>query len=378
MILPRAISTHIKDKLTSTKKGIILYGARQVGKTTLVQQIITELKLKTLYINADQGRFLDILSSRDLSKIVSLTTGYELLFIDEAQRIADIGVNLKIILDNLPIKVIVTGSSSLDLASRISEPLTGRVWTYRLYPVSFFELQNTYNTAELDAQIENRLIYGSYPEIFSYPSGAERIEYLQNLTNSYLYKDLLDFGGFKNSSKIRDLLKLLAFQVGSQVSLSELGKKLEMGKDTVNRYIDFLEKSFVLFRLKGLSRNLRKEVSKMDKIYFYDVGVRNTLIDNHKALRDRNDVGQLWENFLVVERIKLLAYTKHFASIYFWRTHTGAELDYVEESGGKISGYEFKFSLDSVRAPKSWLETYQNGSFLSINRQNYLNFILKP
>ncbi len=378
MILPRTLSAIIKEKLTSSNKGILLYGARQVGKTTLVQQIIGELQLKTLTINADQSRFLDILSSRDLSKIKSLVAGYDLLFLDEAQRIPDIGINLKIILDNLsPLKVIVTGSSSLDLASKISEPLTGRVWTYRLYPLSFFELRHVYNEAELDVQCEDRLIYGSYPEIFSYVSSTARREYLQNLTDSYLYKDLLDFGGLKNSSKIRDLLKLLAFQVGSQVSLSELGNALEMGKDTVGRYIDFLEKSFVLFRLKGLSRNLRKEVSKMDKIYFYDVGVRNTLIDNHKPIRDRNDAGQLWENFLIVERIKVLAYTQHSAAMYFWRTYTGAELDYVEESGGRLSGYEFKFSSSRLRPPISWTGSYKNASFSPISRQNYLDFILK-
>lgn len=379
MILPRTLSASIKEKLTSSNKGILLYGARQVGKTTLVQQIIGELQLKTLTINADQSRFLDILSSRDLTKIKSLVSGYELLFLDEAQRIPDIGINLKIILDNLsPLKIIVTGSSSLDLASKVSEPLTGRVWTYRLYPLSFFELRNVYNEAELDVQCEDRLIYGSYPEIFSYVSSTNRREYLQNLTDSYLYKDLLDFGGLKNSSKIRDLLKLLAFQVGSQVSLSELGNALEMGKDTVGRYIDFLEKSFVLFRLKGLSRNLRKEVSKMDKIYFYDVGVRNTLIDNHKPIRDRNDAGQLWENFLMVERIKVLAYTQHSAAMYFWRTYTGAELDYVEESEGMLSGYEFKFSSGRARPPISWSGSYKNASFSPISRQNYLDFILKP
>lgn len=378
MILPRALSPIIKNKLISSHKGVIIYGARQVGKTTLVNQILQELKLKTLRINADQSRFLDIFSSRDLAKIQGLIEGYEVLFIDEAQRIPDIGINLKIILDNLPfLKVIVTGSSSLDLAGKVSEPLTGRAWTYKLYPMSFFELRKIHNQAELNTQLEERLIFGSYPEIFSYKGESVRREYLQNLSDTYLYKDLLEMGGLKNSVKIRDLLKLLAFQIGSQVSLSEVGNSLDLSKETIARYLDFLEKSFVIFRLKGLNRNLRKEVSKMDKIYFYDLGVRNVLIDNLKPLKDRNDAGQLWENFLINERLKVLSYTQNYASIYFWRTYTGAELDYAEEREGKLKGFEFKFGNKKVRPPASWFSTYQNATFSLVNQENYLDFVLK-
>lgn len=379
MTIPRSLSSIIKKKLISSDKGVVLYGARQVGKTTLVESIISDLGLNTLVINADQSRFLDILSSRDLSKIRSLTEGYELLFIDEAQRIPGIGISLKIILDNLSgLKVIVTGSSSLDLAGKVSEPLTGRIWTYRLYPVSFLELRNLYNEAELDAQLEERLIFGSYPEVFSFKSEKDRKEYLQNLADAYLYKDLIELAGLKNSSKIRDMLKLLAFQVGSEVSLTEVGNSLDLSKDTVGKYIDYLEKSFVIFRLGGLSRNLRKEVTKMDKIYFYDLGVRNTLIDNQKPLKDRNDSGQLWENFLIAERMKILSYSQVYASVYFWRTYTGAELDYIEERDGKLSGFEFKYKAEKVRFPASFLANYPSSSCSLINRQNYLKFILKP
>lgn len=377
-MIARDLTSEIKQKLTSSNKGIVIYGARQVGKTTLSNDLIASTNLKTLTINGDQSTYLDILSSRDLAKIRSLIQGYEMVFVDEAQRIPEIGLALKIIIDNIPdIKVLVTGSSSLDIASKISEPLTGRVWTYHLYPISFLELSSTKNRAELNYGLEERLIYGSYPELFSLIGDVEKREYLQSLSDAYLCKDLLEFGDIKNSSKIRDLLKLLAFQVGSQVSLTELGNSLGMSKDTVSNYIDLLEKSYIIFRLKGLSRNLRKEVTKMDKVYFYDTGVRNILIDNLKPLKDRNDVGALWENFLLVERMKLLAYKQDYASTYFWRTYTGAELDYVEEKDGKLFGFEFKSGNKISRMPKSWKEVYNNSEYTCINRENYLDFVLR-
>ena len=377
MLISRALLPTVIEKFNFSNKGIVVYGARQVGKTTLMNEIIHRLNVKTLMINGDHSRYLDILSSRDLSKIKSLVEGYELLFVDEAQRIPEIGIALKIILDNIPyIRVLVTGSSSLDLVSKISEPLTGRVWSYRLYPISFLELLKSKNRMELDSTLEERLVYGSYPEIFSITGGKQKWEYLQNLNDGYLYKDLVEFGDIKNSGKIRDLLKLLAFQIGSQVSLTEIGNSLDMSKDTVARYIDLLEKSYIIFRLKGFSRNLRKEVTKMDKIYFYDLGVRNILIDNLKPLKDRADSGQLWENFLITERMKLLDYTKDYALINFWRTYTGAELDYVEEKDGKLTGYEFKFGNKVKKVPSGFLSTYPGSDFHCINRDNYLDFIL--
>ena len=377
MLLPRILTAIVTEKLRASPKGIILYGPRQAGKTTLVTDVIGRFGVKTLTVNGDQSKYVDILASRDAEKLKSLVSGFDLLFVDEAQRIPEIGINLKIILDTIPtVKVIATGSSSLDPASKISEPLTGRVWTYRLYPISMMELSRVYNPFELNTRLEERLVYGSYPEIFSHVGHTQKREYLQNLTDTYLYKDMLEFGGIRNSAKIRDLLKLVAFQVGSLVSISELGNALEMGKDTVNRYIDILEKSYVIFRLRGLSRNSRKEITKMGKIYFYDLGVRNILIDDVKPLKDRNDVGQLWENFLIVERMKRLAYTGGYASTYFWRTHTGAELDYVEETGGKLYGYEFKYGSKTTKTPASWLATYPDSSFASVNRDTYLPFVI--
>lgn len=377
MVLPRALTTIITEKLKTSPKGIILYGPRQAGKTTLITDVIGQLGVKALTVNGDQSKYIDVLSSRDGDKLKALVAGYNLLLVDEAQRIPEIGINLKIILDTIPgVKVIATGSSSLDLASKISEPLTGRVWTYRLYPISTLELSSVYNRFELNTRLEERLVYGSYPEIFSHIGDRQKREYLQNLIDAYLYKDLLELGGIRNSTKIRDLLKLIAFQVGSLVSISELGNALEMGKDTVNRYIDLLEKSFVIFRMSGLSRNLRKEITKMGKIYFYDLGVRNMLIDNLKPIKDRNDTGQLWENFLIVERMKRLAYTGGYASTYFWRTHTGAELDYVEETGGKLYGFEFKYGSKTAKSPSGWRTAYPDAAFTCINRDTFLPFVL--
>ena len=344
-------------------------------KTTLIKNIINELPYKTLAIDAEEEKFNDILSSKNLNKISELINGFELLFIDEAQKIKDIGTNLKLIIDHLNIKIIATGSSSFDLANTLSEPLTGRKWTYLLYPIAYLELNNLQTKFKLNDQLEQRLIWGSYPEIFNFNNYKDKKKYLTELSNNYLYKDILHIATIKNSDKIRRLLKLLAYQIGSTVSLNELGNNLDMDKKTVAKYIDLLEKSFVIFRLTGFSKNLRKEITKNDKIYFYDLGVRNILINNLNDLADRNDVGQLWENFLMVERKKRNEYFVDLPSGYFWRTYTGAEIDYIEETGGKLKGFEFKYKDKKIKAPKTWLETYKNSSFKTITPANYLEFI---
>lgn len=306
-----------------------------------------------------------------------LVEGYDLLFIDEAQRIPDVGLNLKILHDGLPdLKIVVTGSSSFELANRTKEPLTGRTWTYTLFPISTGELRQLYNPFELRQLLVQQLVFGSYPEVFGLPNQQEKIGYLNELSASYLYRDVLEMANIRYADKLRKLLQLLAFQVGSEVSLSELGNALQLSKDTVATYLDLLEKAFVIIRLSGFSRNLRKEVVKMDKIYFYDLGIRNALINNFNSLDLRDDVGALWENFLVIERLKRNAYTGHYANSYFWRTYTGAELDYVEEANGQLLGYEFKFKQTARRAPTTWLETYPEAVFASINMDNYLDFVL--
>lgn len=377
MIIPRAIQNSLTERLQQGKKIVILYGPRQVGKTTLAQSVIAGWPGKTLQVSADEPRYIDLLSSRDAAKLKSFISGYQLVVIDEAQRIPDIGINLKIIHDQFPeVRLLVTGSSSFELASQISEPLTGRTWTFTLYPIAFQELADIMNPFELDSQLPERLVYGSYPEIFSYPNLADREDYLYEIGHAYLYKDILELASIRNSSRIRDLLRLLAYQTGSLVSLSEIATSLGMGKDTVNSYIDLLEKSFVVFRLPGFSRNLRKEVTRNQKIFFYDLGIRNMVIDNFKPIEDRNDVGQLWENFLVAERMKRNAYSRFRAERYFWRTYTGAELDYIEEGESGLDGYEFKLSARSARPPSSWKDNYPNATWSLINRDNYLEFVL--
>jgi predicted AAA+ superfamily ATPase len=339
--------------------------------------VISDWPGRVLSISADEPRYIDVLSSRDSAKLRSLVAGYDLLFIDEAQRVPDIGINLKILHDQLPdLRTLVTGSSSFDLANYVREPLTGRSWTYTLYPIAFTELAELYNRFELDALIEERLIYGSYPEVFSIPNQSDKEDYLYEIGNAYLYKDILELSSIKDSAKIRDLVRLLAFQVGSEVSRNELGTALGMSKDTVGSYIDLLEKSFVIFRLSGFSRNLRKEVTRNDKICFYDLGIRNMVIDNFKAVGQRDDVGALWENFLLVERMKKLAYTRTHAQSHFWRTYTGAELDYIEQREGALFGYEFKYGAKRAKCPSAWSKTYPGSSCELINRSNYLDFVL--
>jgi predicted AAA+ superfamily ATPase len=376
-MIKRKLERPIREALLQSGKIVILYGPRQVGKTTLIKRILKELPLRKLEINADELKYNDILSSRDLRKMKELVGEAELLFIDEAQRITDIGINLKILHDSLPgLKVIATGSSSFDLANRVMEPLTGRTRTFRLFPVSMEELSLQHTPFELKDQLESYLKYGTYPEVIELEGREQKLLHLRELTSSYIYKDILQLSNIKHSDKIHKLLRLLAFQVGSPVSLHELAKPLEMSHSTVNDYIDLLEKGFVLFRLSAFSRNLRKEITKKSKIFFYDLGIRNMLVDNFNSLENRNDIGALWENFLMVERKKKVAYEPAFANTYFWRTYTGAELDYVEETGGELHGYEFKFNpKKKQKAPKTWLETYENATFEKIDRENFLDFV---
>lgn len=377
MIINRALKRKILERIESYSKIIILYGPRQIGKTTLINTILKELPYKNLIINADEKKYHHTLSSCDLDQLKSLVSGYQLVFIDEAQRIENIGLNLKILHDGMPeLKIIVSGSSSFELANKIKEPLTGRTWTFLLYPISFLELKEHYNQFELNTHLSELLIYGMYPELFTIENNQDKFLYLKELTSSYLYKDVLELSNIKHSRKIEDLLRLLAFQIGSQVSIAELAQNLGMNKETVENYINLLEQSFVIFRLSGFSRNLRKEVCKMDKIYFYDLGIRNILIDNLKPLSNRDDQGKLWENFLISERKKYLAYHFQFPSTYFWRTYTGAEIDYLEEQNSSLSGFEFKYGSKDVAAPKTWQETYPQATYKCINRENYFEFII--
>jgi predicted AAA+ superfamily ATPase len=377
MFIKRLLSNILIEKIETSEKVVIIYGARQLGKTTLAKFIIDKLGLKTLSINADQEKYIDVLSSRDLKKLESLVDGYELLFIDEAQRIPDIGINLKILKDEIPgLKILVTGSSSLTLADSVSEPLTGRKWTYNLYSLSIQELEATKNKFELNEELDDLLVFGSYPEVYTTINRADKIELLYEISSSYLYKDILELSNIKYPRKIRSLLRLLAFQIGSEVSVFDLSKNLGINKETVDNYIDLLEKAFIIFRISGYSKNMRKEIRKQDKFYFFDLGIRNAVIDNLKSPDQRNDIGALWENFIISERKKYLHYNRINATGYFWRTYTGAELDYIEEFAGNLNAYEIKYSKKRIKAPRSWIENYPDASFKTINRDNFLEFVL--
>ena len=376
-MIPRYIATNIIQRINQSDKIIVIYGARQVGKTTLIKTILKNDFGKVLEINADQLKYRDILSSADLTQIKRLVSGYDLLFIDEAQQVPDIGLNLKIIKDNVPdLKIIATGSSSFELANKSSESLTGRKWTFTLFPISLLELSDFKNPFELDSELTDFLTFGMYPEVFSYENRLDKMDYLKEIIESFLYKDLLTLSQIKNSGKIYELLQLLAYQIGSPVSYSELGRKLGLSTDTVISYIDLLEKVFVIYRLPGFSRNLRKEITKNKKVYFYDTGIRNAVIEDFSLPEKRPDIGAIWENFVISERIKRNTYKRAHAKSYFWRTYTGAELDYIEESSGKLSGYEIKWKKKKAKVPKSWVENYENANFEMINAENYQDFLL--
>jgi uncharacterized protein len=380
LFIDRIIGAQIKKRLTTEpRKIIILYGQRQVGKTTLAQHILAQFPdKKVLQVNADFSPHTAIFSSRDLNQLRLFINGYDYLFIDEAQRIPDIGINLKILHDNFPqLRILVTGSSSLEIANRIQEPLTGRTWTFQLYPFSSQELSNSIGTFEFHNRLEEWLLYGSYPGVYELDNSTDKVGFLNELSQAYLYKDILELSGIRQSGKLRDLLRLLAFQIGSEVSYNELGQQLGLDTATIIRYIDLLEKTFVLQTVGGFSRNLRKEISKKQKIYFLDLGIRNALIGQFNPLSMRADRGALWENFLFIERQKLLRNNQIRANTFFWRLQTGAELDYIEEYEGNLYGYEFKSGKKTAKTPLAWKETYPDAHFQTINNDNWLPFVLE-
>ncbi len=359
-------------------KVLVIYGPRRVGKTTLLRNLLATTSLKYKLDSGDNVRTQNLLSSQDFSQILPYIEGYQLLAIDEAQEIPNIGKALKIIVDQVPdIRVVVTGSSSFELAGQIGEPLTGRRRTLILYPIAQTELLATYNRYELRENLAAFLIFGSYPEVIQATTQQEKIEIITEIAQSYLLKDILAFDRVKNSRTLFDLLRLLAFQIGSEVSHNELAGHLGIDAKTVQRYLDLLEKAFVIIRLGGYSRNLRKEVTTKAKYYFFDTGLRNALIAQFNPLDQRNDIGYLWENFVFIERLKYRTYFGRPANVYFWRTYDQQEIDLVEERDGKLFGYECKWSPKrQIGPPSSWVTTYPEAEFTVITPENYLNFIL--
>jgi uncharacterized protein len=375
--IERTISERLEKKAVPGKV-LMLLGARRVGKTELLNRYLSD-KSKEDYLkfNGEDIRDVNIFSERSVENYRRVLGKIKILVIDEAQKIPESGLVLKLIADNFKdLKIIVTGSSVFDLSNKLGEPLVGRKNTLYLFPFAQMEFTKNENFVETKNKLEERMIYGSYPELEQYSDWNEKREYLNEIINSYLLKDILSYDGIRHADKIIDLLRLIAFQVGKEVSLQELGSQLQMGKNTVESYLDLLSKVFVIFKLRGFSRNLRKEVSKMNRWYFYDNGIRNAVIGNFNRFNLRNDIGELWESYLVSERVKYQNYSGMFVNNYFWRTYTQQEVDWVEEENGELRAYEFKWNPNrKAKAPSLWAEAYPEAKFEVITNDNYLDWI---
>lgn len=373
----RALLIEFRKKILPNKV-LILLGARRVGKTRLIKDFLkTQPENTFLELNGEDMNDANLLKERSVTNYKRLLSGIELLVIDEAQHIPEIGQILKLIVDSIDgIKVIATGSSTFDLNNQLGEPLVGRKNTLYLFPLSQIEFSEYENFKQTSENLEQRLLFGGYPELEQYTGWNEKQDYLYEIVNSYLLKDILIYDGIKNSAKIYDLLRLIAFQVGNEVSLQELGNQLQISKNTVERYLDLLSKVFVLYKLDGFSRNLRKEIVKSSKWYFYDNGIRNALINNFNRLELRNDVGELWENYLASERLKKQNYRKIKTLNYFWRTYDQQELDWLEETSDKLTGFEFKWNENrKSKIPTAFAKAYPDAGFEVINKSNYMDFI---
>lgn len=373
--IPRIIQPLIEEKLFQGK-GVIIYGARRVGKTTLARSIMSNANVPALYLTCDDPAVRDVLTDATLANLTRLVGDNRLIIIDEAQRVQNIGTTLKLAIDMMPDRqFLATGSSSFELANRIAEPLTGRVHFFWLDPISLKEISSNKTPLETSQHIEPGLIYGMYPESILRPTEAEST--LRHIVGGQLYRDALEYQGIKNPDQLRHLLEALALQVGNEVSYSELANLIGINIKTIQSYIDILEKSFIIFRLRPLVRNKRTELRRPRKIFFYDNGVRNALIANFNPLRIRNDVGALWENWLMSERYKYLHNHDLHPKQYFWRTREGAEIDYLEEKDGQIHAYEFKWKIDKkVVFPRSFTQSYPKAFLEVIDPNNINDFLL--
>jgi uncharacterized protein len=369
-MLSRQLESTLKSKIKSGK-AIVLVGARQVGKTTLLRNILGDLEY--LFLDGDDPTVRSLLSTPNTEQIRTIIGDNKLIFLDEAQRIPGIGLTLKIITDQFKdVQLLVSGSSSFNLGNELNEPLTGRKWEYELYPISWKEYEDHIGFLKSEQQLENRLLYGFYPDVIN-NQGNEK-EVLKNLVNSYLYRDILAFSDIRKPEILEKLLQALALQIGSEVNYNELAQTVGINKSTVQNYIDILEKGYIVFRLNSFSRNLRNEIKQNRKIYFFDNGIRNMIIGNFNPLDLRVDKGALWENFLVSERLKQNKYKETFSKMYFWRTQKQQEIDFVEENAGDVMAYEFKWKNKKVKFPEIFLQAY-NAKAFSIDRSNFREFV---
>lgn len=374
------ISRFIENQIIkSLKPGRVagIFGPRRSGKTVLMEKIKGELRDKSiLMVHGENLDAAEILSSQRVGTIRKFTQGYEYLFIDEGQKIPQIGINLKLITDTLShISILVSGSSSFDLRNKIGEPLTGRSLYFHLYPLAQMELKKSEDYLAILENLETRLIYGMYPQVVTSESEQQKKQQLESIRDGYLLKDILELDNLKDSLFIFNLLRLLAFQIGNDISYTELASNLNTNKKTVMRYMELLEKSFVIFSLHGFSRNLRKEYTKTPRYFFWDNGIRNAVISNYNRLNLRDDVGRLWENYCMTERIKKTSYRNIYTNRYFWRTYDQKEIDLVEEREGKLYAFEFKWREEKVKAPKAFKMSYPNSVFEVVNKNNFIDFI---
>lgn len=375
-MIPRFIKNQVVKALAPGRV-VGIFGPRRSGKTVLMQTIREELREeKILFVNGDNLEAAEALSSQKLNILSKFVGRYDYLFVDEAQVISRIGMNLKLLVDHFSkLCVLVSGSSSFDLRHQIGEPLVGRTRYFHLYPLSLLELAPLKDYLHLQDMIETQLIYGSYPQVYSADILEDKRQILESIRDGYLLKDILQLDNLKDSLFVFQLLRLVAFQIGNDISYTELANNLSVNKKTVMRYLELLEKSFVVFPLYGFSRNLRKEYTKTPRYFFWDNGIRNAVIANYNRLIQRDDVGKLWENFCIVERIKKTMYKNIYSNRYFWRTYDQKEIDYLEERGGKLYGFEFKWREKKVKPPDDFLTTYSNSSFEVIHRENFLEFV---
>jgi predicted AAA+ superfamily ATPase len=369
--LVRDLSKNIIKKLQSNKV-VIVFGARRVGKTVLVKKLLEEINEPILSLNGEDINVHDKLAIRSVENYKQLLGSYKFLHIDEAQKIPEIGLKLKLMIDEIEdLKIIISGSSSFDIHKDAGEPLTGRKYSFNLFALSENEYNQIENNIEKIDKVRERLIFGNYPELLQLPDREDKIDYLNEMVSSYLLKDILVYENIKNSHKIFNLLRLIAFQIGGEVSLQELGKQLGISKNTVGKYLDLLSKVFILHKVEGFSRNLRKEITKNSRWYFLDNGIRNAVIANFNPIESRNDIGALWENYMISERLKYQEYNKLSSNNYFWRTYGQQEVDWVEERDGSLFGYEFKWKESKVKIPTQWKNAYPDSSFEVINKDNF-------
>ena len=376
--IKRAVLKQFETKVLPNKV-LLLLGARRVGKTELIKTYLQNIpKEDYLHLNGEDVDDANLLKVRSVANYKRLLLNTKLLVIDEAQNISEIGLILKLIVDSIDgIKVIATGSSVFDLSNKLGEPLVGRKNTIYLFPFAQIEFAEYENHRETSNKLQERLLFGSYPELEKHEDWSDKISYIKEIINSYLLKDILIFEGIKQADKILDLLKLIAFQIGQEVSLQELARQLGISKNTVESYLDLLAKVFVIYKVTGFSRNLRKEITKSNRWYFYDNGIRNGIINNFTLLDNRTDVGALWENYIASERIKKQNYQKINATNHFWRTYDQQELDWLEDKNGSLNGFEFKWNEKrKAKIPTAFAKAYPEATFEVINKENYLEFIV--